>query len=187
MFLSSFSFAQSITKNVRSKNGYVHHEYIFPELYSDSLSETKIFNVLDTLTEKRYLVLFGDDTTKFAMVLQFTSNLKEDIFKSNLKEYIFAEYWKNGNNKKTVYYNTQKQKTGKYSELYENQILKITGRYKNDLKTGKWKYYNPDGKLIRIEHYSEGRLVTSKDYTPAKKSYRIILRKAKSGRIYTIE
>lgn len=37
---------------------------------------------------------------------------------------------------------------GKYTEFHENGNIKITGRYKNNIKTGLWKCYNEKGKLI---------------------------------------
>jgi len=44
-------------------------------------------------------------------------------------------------------------RTGYYKRYYYNGILKEKGNYKNDMKHGKWIYYDLDGKIISEANY----------------------------------
>jgi antitoxin component YwqK of YwqJK toxin-antitoxin module len=61
-----------------------------------------------------------------------------------------------------------------FTEFYPNGKIKTFGLYKTDIntdpaqplqnggiETGKWKYYNESGKLIREELYDNGKLISS--------------------------
>lgn len=58
-------------------------------------------------------------------------------------------------------YQTQKSsyinglKNGK-TEIYRNKKLSEIGIFQNDLREGDWKYYNPDGSIMKITHYKNG-------------------------------
>jgi len=54
------------------------------------------------------------------------------------------------------------EKNGKYKEFHKNKALKIKGLYKFDRKNGKWKYYNEDGKLLKIERWNNSLLIHTK-------------------------
>lgn len=47
---------------------------------------------------------------------------------------------------------------GRHEEYYSNGKLKCTGVYKWDLKHGRWKYFDPNGKIIKKEHWKMGVL-----------------------------
>lgn len=49
-------------------------------------------------------------------------------------------------------------KTGLWVEFHRNMNIKVEGTYKDDLKHGFWKYYQPNGNLIRIEKWIMGVL-----------------------------
>lgn len=55
------------------------------------------------------------------------------------------------------------RKTGKYKEYYFNKKVKVTGKYENDNKSGKWTYYRNDGYLDYTAEYARGRLVKVND------------------------
>jgi antitoxin component YwqK of YwqJK toxin-antitoxin module len=42
---------------------------------------------------------------------------------------------------------------GIYEEFYRNGQLKIKGKYRKGLKSGRWIYYSPEGRENRIERY----------------------------------
>lgn len=45
-------------------------------------------------------------------------------------------------------------KNGKYQTWYDNEKIKATGIYENDLKDGNWKFFNEEGKLDFESEYS---------------------------------
>jgi antitoxin component YwqK of YwqJK toxin-antitoxin module len=42
---------------------------------------------------------------------------------------------------------------GTHIEFYESNVIQKLGSYKNDLKIGKWSYYDKNGKILLIENY----------------------------------
>lgn len=52
----------------------------------------------------------------------------------------------------------QQQKQGVWMVFYPNRQVKNEGIYQNDLKNGYWKYYQPNGNLIRVEKWVMGEL-----------------------------
>ena len=79
-------------------------------------------------------------------------------------------------NKKIQYTHNDANNFGKYQEWYENGQLKMDGQYNetvsNDSLTyfgaskeqGTWKYYNEEGKLVKEEIYSNGKIIATKEY-----------------------
>ncbi len=57
---------------------------------------------------------------------------------------------------------TEQKKHGPYFYYYENGKIRISGNYKDDLKTGTWKYFDENGKMIKTETYEKGKLVPQK-------------------------
>ncbi len=51
------------------------------------------------------------------------------------------------------------QKHGNYFEYFPTGELKIKGKFKDDLMTGTWKYYDEQGNLVKREKYRNGALV----------------------------
>lgn len=52
----------------------------------------------------------------------------------------------------------EKVKDGRYFKYYKSGQLEISGKYKDGKKHGKWKYYNQEGKVSKIETYKNGNL-----------------------------
>lgn len=52
-------------------------------------------------------------------------------------------------------------KSGPYTRYFESGTLECSGYYEKGNKTGTWKYYNTQGKLIRTEQWSLGKITKS--------------------------
>jgi len=55
-------------------------------------------------------------------------------------------------------FDQQNQKQGLWMSFHNNRQKRQEGPYLNDLKNGYWKYYKPDGNLIRVEKWVNGEL-----------------------------
>ena len=55
-------------------------------------------------------------------------------------------------------------KADTYFEFWPNDSLKIEGEYKNGYKSGKWKYYNLNGKVWKYEVFKKGKLIDETIY-----------------------
>ncbi len=51
------------------------------------------------------------------------------------------------------------QKQGLWIDFYDSKMIRIEGPYVNNLKNGYWKYYQPNGNLIRVEKWVMGELI----------------------------
>ena len=145
--------------------------YVPPLLYDSTITDETIIDYLDSFppqSVRGYTLLFKDDTTRMAMQVNKAKGMA-GLFASNHK-YMILEYWKNGNIKHWQFYNSKHQRYGIFMDNYENNIPKIlNGEYKDGYKKGKWKYYNEDGLLTKIEYYTlQGKLINTKEYNPPK-------------------
>ena len=52
----------------------------------------------------------------------------------------------------------QEQKQGLWVQFFSNRKFKVEGTYLNNLKHGYWKYYQPNGNLIKVEKWVMGVL-----------------------------
>lgn len=52
----------------------------------------------------------------------------------------------------------QEQKQGLWMEFHPNRKIRVEGTYRDNLKNGYWKYYKPNGDLIRVEKWVMGEL-----------------------------
>jgi hypothetical protein len=65
------------------------------------------------------------------------------------------EYWPNG--KLKYFYEMRRNPDGKWARngmsraYYDTGELEREGMYKNNTRVGQWKYYDPQGKVIRVE------------------------------------
>jgi len=59
---------------------------------------------------------------------------------------------------------------GGYMEYYENEMIKVTGKYRRGKKQGRWQYYDKDGKLLKTEKYKRGNLISQIEYPSPKKN-----------------
>lgn len=85
-------------------------------------------------------------------------------------KYGFAECYKNGNTKSAENYNRKYQLHGGYMEYYENEMIKVIGKYKRGKKQGRWQYYDKDGKLLKTEKHKRGNLINQIEYHSPKKN-----------------
>jgi antitoxin component YwqK of YwqJK toxin-antitoxin module len=70
-------------------------------------------------------------------------------------------YFKKGNliRKQNINrFDQQEQKQGLWMSFHKNGQKSKEGPYLNDLKNGYWKFYKPDGNLIRVEKWVNGEL-----------------------------
>ena len=73
---------------------------------------------------------------------------------------VSKELWPNGNLKYT--YEMRKGANGKWARngvgraYYESGPLEREGVYRDNVRVGKWTYYAPDGKVLRVEDRGEG-------------------------------
>ena len=145
--------------------------YVYPALFDSTLSREKIMLGIDTLpsrlfiTPKPYFFLYKDDTTKYAGVV-----MKYSLLRIIHCKYGFAECYKNGNTKSAETYNRKYQLRGGYMEYYENEMIKVTGKYRRGKKQGRWQYYDKDGKLLKTEKYKRGNLIRQIEYPSPKKN-----------------
>ncbi len=63
-----------------------------------------------------------------------------------------------------IFESTKKNKKIEYKYFYPDGVLKVEGRYLNDLRDGEWKFYSRYGNLTGIENYKEGDLTDTSKY-----------------------
>ncbi len=93
------------------------------------------------------------------------------------KEYLYIAFHCNGMKKIVCKKNSKGYYVERYCEWNENGEIVIKGRYASSTSTtfvfvqnwggigqreGKWKYYNNNGKCIKIEVYQQGKLISSR-------------------------
>lgn len=148
--------------------GYVN---ILPYSY-DSTITTKLLKTVDTLPrvtigkvfgmpvkQRIYYLTWPTDSTRPAI-----SALKCSPFQRLMgaSKYYVTEYNDSGRFKRWIYYDKNFKKSGQYVEFYGDWQMSVYGYYKNDIKVGKWRYYNEHGFLTRVEEYEDGKLVSEK-------------------------
>jgi len=52
-------------------------------------------------------------------------------------------------------------KNGKVLYFHADGSIMLEAFYKNNMKEGIWKYYNPFGRLIAVEHYQNDDLIAA--------------------------
>jgi antitoxin component YwqK of YwqJK toxin-antitoxin module len=73
-------------------------------------------------------------------------------------------YFPSGAVKDSGYYKNGLRE-GVWMEMIEDENVRSIGYYRHGQKKDIWKYYNPQGKLLYIQHYDRhGRLVGSKEF-----------------------
>jgi hypothetical protein len=82
-----------------------------------------------------------------------------DDAKTKLKEVFMTKEYNVINPDDPAHPDVYSKKFGPYFYYYENGKLKISGEYKDDEKSGTWKYYDEKGTLIKTEKYVDGKLV----------------------------
>lgn len=69
---------------------------------------------------------------------------------------------------------TAQKQTQKVKEYYENGVIKMKGKLKNDKKSGIWFFYANDGKLVLKEVWRKGILKYSTRFNDKQKAYEIV-------------
>lgn len=155
--------AQTRTKTLVRESALgktTHTIKLLPLLYDSTITDNRIMQVLNTLPQDVYYVLFKDDTARYAATVQKLGD-----------NYQLSYTYKNGNDRRVIVYNKELQLNGSYTEYYESSRLKIAGgNYVRGKKYGTWKYYNKAGELVRTEKYTAGTLKKIKDYNPPKQN-----------------
>jgi hypothetical protein len=146
--------------------------YIMPYAYDSTISEEQIGAVIDSLpghlfAARMYNMLYMGDSNLLAV----TAN--EGIYFFH-KRFTITVFWKTGNKKEVAYLGRHHHKYWQYN-YNENATPASCGHYKNGHKVKKWKYYNTDGRKIKVEKYAkDGTLKTSKTLDKPKKTLRTI-------------
>ena len=114
-------------------DGFKQHNSLFP--YSGStnlLLKTELANYVQT-----------KGSIHFALDKRFPKPLLRKIIKSRISQ-INAIYPK---------------KTGEFLEFYGNGVLKASGKIKNDVMHGDWKWFRKDGVIMRSGSFKSGKQV----------------------------
>jgi hypothetical protein len=159
---------------------------IIPITYDSTVTDLKILQCVDSLPSglfhsKFYNVLFTGDSTHLAI------QITEGTYLFHTR-YTITEFYKNGNKKRDTYYTKHLKKYWTFN-YYADASPMYTGKYKGEIKKGKWNYYNRDGNLVKVEKYShDGTLIYTKEYNPAKHTLTTTLNpKHPKGQPYVIQ
>lgn len=90
--------------------------------------------------------------------------IAEEIhWKDDLKNGPWIQYYYDGAKKlEGSYLNDEKQ--GNITYYYPSGRTRITGEYENSYRKGTWYYMNDSSKVIKIEHYEDGKLVKEENF-----------------------
>jgi len=80
-----------------------------------------------------------------------------------LEKYHYVQYYCNGQ-KRSEFDRDGGMCVGKMTWWYENGKLKREAYFENHKRANEWKYWNPNGKLVKIEIYNNGVVQTIKNY-----------------------
>jgi antitoxin component YwqK of YwqJK toxin-antitoxin module len=97
-----------------------------------------------------------EDTSTRSEESDTLSSLDQFLIK-NFQGNLNTKYYPNGNPKASIEMDGN-VRDGVYVEFYENGTASVKGKYKDGLKHGLWKYYNPDGSFKNKERYVNGEL-----------------------------
>lgn len=113
--------------------------------------------------------------------------LKEEFYRENRKYGIWKSYFDNGQvAEETSWKNDQQhgpwkqyfsdgrikleglfennEKQGEITYYYPSGRTRITGQYEQSYRSGVWYYMNDSSKIIRIEHYEEGKMIKEETF-----------------------
>jgi hypothetical protein len=140
--------------------------------YDSTISDERITQTLDSLpgylfNAKMYNILYSDDTTRQAV------KVNEGTYFFHVR-FTVVTFYKNGSKKNVAYVNKHHEKYWEFS-YNDNETPEECGHFKNGHKSGKWKYFNTDGKKVKVEKYaSDGTVKSTKTYNPPKKCLKTI-------------
>ena len=151
-------FTQKI--NLKKIFSFVLLSFIF-----SSCNKTVRIVPCDSLKEKNKLVYLNDSLYTGVCEKYYNNTIltASRSYKEGKKEGEWKEYYKNGELKDLGSY-TNNELDGNYIKYYPNNQIGVQGRFKNGFKDNKWEYFNSKGDILKIEFYSNERLITSKDF-----------------------
>lgn len=126
----------------------------------DDLFESRlVINYKDVETVKRNMGLTSGNQQSNPQTAVTTSdeitdaifNLKP-IYPNDLNAKSFSELYANGATKFEVDLKDG-LKHGRYTEYYPNGNERITGRFRNDIQVGTWRYFDEEGKLVHKKRF----------------------------------
>ncbi len=124
----------------------------------------------DSMPFNGVMVSYYPETNKLETIVQYKNGQTKNCWSKS--------YYSNGQIKEELRYGNQiGAEHGRIISWFENGNPKITGKYKNGGKTGKWKYYHKNGKLESLvtfkngkrngkyfRYYTDGRKIASAKY-----------------------
>ncbi|NQX38720.1 MORN repeat variant [Pedobacter steynii] len=102
-------------------------------------------------------IVVGKKEAKFVRI-----GKRDPVFMNVMND--FRDYDHNGN---LVFKSTMLNNylNGSAAYFYSNGVLKEEGSYKDDIRTGTWKYYYPDGKLSEVIEFDNGNMLIKEAYS----------------------
>jgi hypothetical protein len=174
---------------------------IIPIKYDTTVSDLTILKCIDSLPgglfhAKMYNLLYKDDSTRMAIQVNEGTYLFHTRFE-------VVEYYKNGAVKRRTYYNKHEMKYWEF-DYYADASPKTKGCFKvireyrenekegvlmhSVVKKGKWQYFDANGMLAAVEHYShKGELKYEAKCRPRKTFTTIMNPKKPKGMPYVIQ
>jgi len=145
-----------VWKNLSYQNGTLHGPYkVFFDLKSRIISD-------------RGHYINGEREGVWTSYYRSSKIWKRSPYKKGQLHGSYVQYYRNGRVWKTLTYSTSKLQ-GKYT-LYSDRSIDaqlLSGQYHNNFRTGKWRYWYPDGKTVnKIVFYKKGAIngVTTRFY-----------------------
>lgn len=189
-----FLFLSTICSGQNVKHKMIHMQspavgryilYILPLGYDSTVTDEQIAKCVDTMpghlfNAKMYNLLYKDDSTRLG------AKINEGTYFFR-KRFTVITYWKNGNKKNVAMLNKHCAKYHDFS-YYDNDAPKECGSYRKGHKTGKWKYFNIQGRKVKVEKYAkDGTVKKTKTFDPPKKCWKTIFNpKRPNGTPYII-
>lgn len=142
------------------KDGIRRPIQVLPNFYSDSVSDVAVLASVDSIDwNLAYPIVYGlseTDSTRYALTV---------MNNYTLRRYIVARFDTNGLYTRMASYDRDLRQCGIYAEYYHGLRFKLRGHYTYGVRTGKWRYYNEEGNLVKKEKYNHGTLVSSREFS----------------------
>ncbi len=84
--------------------------------------------------------------------------VEKTIWKNDMREGVWHKKFEYG-----YLYGTYKNNllSGIYEEFYHSKKMKVKGAYENGMKIGEWRFFDPEGRLIKTEKWKNDFLISS--------------------------
>ena len=151
-------------KNYFSKNQYVRHFFnlLFYLIFisCNSSQDGIIVNCEKLNVQDNTYYYESEKFTGTCQVVEIDVVLEETKFKNGKKHKEKGFYYPSG---KLKYEGSIKNDSlsGKYYQYFENGKKRIKGKFYKGYPDGKWRTYSNTGKLISIQFFEKGKLITT--------------------------